>query len=256
MIRRHAAFFAGLLAVLGTPPGLGATTVPRPVPEAEESESVSSPLGPDYAIGADGSVTLRICFNWSCSRKQILTFTADDMARVKEQLALCSGNKLYDRLQRLRIGIWQMETLARKYQPLLANDRGINDSEYGVEGRTDCIDNTTNTTTFLHILHDLQEIPGWSVPPPRIRNRFNSEVHWTAVVIDTNSGNPWSVDSWYRPNGHLPMVMPLPDWTREKLGWEPPLDRLNPTPQFSYEICRTQPRLSLSGTGQRWLRAQ
>lgn len=250
MIHRHAAFFICLLALLVADPELVGAIAPRPIPDRSQG-SVSSPLTPNYVIGADGSVTLRICFNWSCSSRQVMTFSPEDMALVKEQTALCPGNELYGRLQRLRIGIWQMETLARKYQPLLANDRGINDAEYGIEGRTDCVDNATNTTTFLHILHDIQEIPGWSVSPPQIRNRLSlTQVHWTAVVIDASSGNTWSVDSWYRPNGHLPMVMPLPDWLHEKLGWEPPFDRLNPTPHFSYDLCDTQQRQSLSVTGQ------
>ncbi len=37
--------------------------------------SVSSPLPPEYSIDKDGSVTLRICFNWSCARRQTMTFT-------------------------------------------------------------------------------------------------------------------------------------------------------------------------------------
>lgn len=180
-----------------------------------------------------------------------MTFSPEDMALVKEQTALCSGNEIYPRLQRLRMGIWQMELLARKYQPLLANDLGVNDAEYDIQGRTDCVDNATNTTTFLHILRDIDEIPGWSVLPPEIRNRFNLiEVHWTAVVRDASSDEAWSVDSWYRPNGHLPMVMPLADWIDEKLGWEPPLDQLNPTPHFSYELCDTQQHQSFSETAQ------
>lgn len=252
MIHRHAVIFICLLALLLGHPELVGAAPPRLDPDGTQG-SVSSPLSPDYRIGADGSVTLRICYNWSCSSRQLMTFSPEDMALLKQQTALCPGNELHSRLQRLRIGIWQMEVLARKYQPLLANDLGVNDAEHDIQGRTDCIDNATNTTTFLHILHDLREIPGWSVSSPKIRNRFNLiEVHWTAVVTDANSGEPWSVDSWYRPNGHLPMVMPLPDWVDEKLGWEPPLDRLNPTPHFSYELCGTQQRESLSVT-EDWL---
>jgi hypothetical protein len=248
MLRRHAALLIGVIALLGSHPAFVHAAALRPVSE-ETQESVSSPLAPDYAIQADGSVALRICFNWSCSRRQRLTFTPEDMSVVKEQLRLCPGNNLYDRLQRVRIGIWQMESLAMKYQPLLANDRAINDSEYGIEGRTDCIDNTTNTTTFLHVLQDLQQLPGWSVSSPQIRHRFSFvQVHWTAVVIDADSGNPWSVDSWYRPHGHLPMVMPLPSWSDDKLSWESPFDRLNPTPHFSYELCNTPQRESFSGS--------
>jgi hypothetical protein len=172
-----------------------------------------------------------------------MTFTSSDMALVKAQMAVCPGDNLHNRLQRVRIGIWQMELLAQKYQPLLANDLAINDFEEGVEGRTDCVDNASNTTTFLHILDDMEELAGWSVLPPRIRSRFDyTQVHWTAAIVDMKSRGSWSVDSWYRPHGHLPMVMPLSAWVHKKLGWDPPFNRDNSTPHFSHELC-VAPRL-------------
>jgi hypothetical protein len=205
-------------------------------------ESVSIPLPPEYVIERDGSVTLRICFNWSCARRQTMTFTPDDMALLKRRMAVCPGTSLHDRLQHVRIGIWQMELLAQKYQPLLANDLPINEFEAAIAGRTDCVDNASNSTTYLHILRDIGELAGWTVSSPRVRSRFDlNAVHWTAVIIDTETGLPWSVDSWYRPNGHLPMVMPLRSWIDKKKGWEPPFQDINSVPHSIDELCNTQP---------------
>lgn len=170
-----------------------------------------------------------------------MTFTSNDMDLVKTRMATCSGTTLHDRLQQVRIGIWQMELLAQKYQPLFANDLSINDSEAGIQGRMDCVDNSSNTTTYLHILRDIGELSGWMLSSPKVRNRFNiSAVHWTAVIIDTESELPWSIDSWYRPNGHLPTVMPLRSWIDEKKGWEPPFEQMNSTPHSIHELCTTQ----------------
>lgn len=201
--------------------------------------SNTRPLSPEYQFNSDGSVTLRVCYNSSCGRTEVMKFTAEDLAEVVRQVRVCPGIQLYDRLQRLRIAIWQMEVVARKYQPLLANDRAVNDQEYGVDGRTDCVDNATNTTTFLQILSDAGELTGWSVAAPRVRMLFDfNNVHWTAVVIDQASREQWAVDSWFQPHGQLPFVLPLEEWLREKRGWEPPLDVLNPYPRNSYELCR------------------
>ncbi len=198
----------------------------------------SSPLAPEYRIHEDGSVTLRICFNWSCARTQIMTFTAEEMSGVAAQMAVCSGTAQRDRLQRVRIAMWQLELLAQKYQPALANDQSINAQEVGVEGRMDCVDNASNTTTYLRILEDLGALPGWIVSSPRVRMATSiNRAHWTAVVIDAASAQRWSVDSWYRENGHLPFVVPLDDWLFESLGWEPPHDQINPYPLQSRELC-------------------
>lgn len=199
------------------------------------------PLAPDYRFNADGSVRLRICYNSSCARTEDLVFTSEELDGVVAQMRVCPAGTLHDRLQRIRIGIWQMEVLARKHQPLLANDRAVNDREYGVDGRTDCVDNASNTSTFLQVLSDLGELDGWSVASPRVRKRFDfNRVHWTAVVIDQATGEAWAVDSWFRPHGHLPFVLPFSQWKREKRGWEPPFDVLNPYPKHSYELCSSR----------------
>lgn len=240
---RFRAAVIGSFAMLISHAGLSVTTASSPIFDDTRGSSVSHPLPPEYVIDPDGSVALRICFNWSCARRQTLTFTPNDMALLKKHMARCPGTGLHERLQRIRIGIWQMELLAQKYQPLLTNDRAINDFEADLDGRMDCIDNATNTTTYLHILRDIRELTGWTVSSPKVRCFFDiTAVHWTAVIIDTETGLPWSVDSWYRPNGHLPMVMPLTNWIDKKKAWEPPFERLNPTPHSIDALCRPESR--------------
>jgi hypothetical protein len=168
----------------------------------------------------------------------MLTFTAQDMAEVSRQMSFCSSDTLAHRLQRVRIGIWQMELLAQKYEPLLANDKAINDQDWNVEGRTDCVDNASNTTVFLHILKDFSLLPEWTVLSPQVRDMFSIvDVHWTAVVIDQTSREHWTVDSWFRPHGHLPIVLPSAEWGAGTKGWEPPFDTLNLSPHSITELC-------------------
>jgi hypothetical protein len=196
------------------------------------------PLPPDYEIRADGTVILRICLNWSCFTQETVTLDAMDLASVSRHMAVCSGDGLHDRLQRVRIGIWRMEELAKKYLPVLANDQAINDRDADLIGRTDCVDNASNTTNFLHVLSDLALLDGWSVAAPEVRARFDfGAVHWTAVLTDSQGGQRWSVDSWFRPHGHLPFVMPIEDWREEKRGWEPPFDAINPYPSHISQLC-------------------
>ena len=197
-----------------------------------------SPLPPEYSIDADQAVTLRVCFNWSCARTERVTFTAEEMSVLTRMMALCPADTLDERVQRVRVGIWQMERLAQKYLPALGNDREINDYDADEEGRTDCVDNASNTTTFLKVLQEYSQLPGWSVSAPAVRDLLDIQrVHWTAVLIDDDSGLQWSVDSWFRPHGHLPFVMPLSDWLESKKGWEPPFDKLNPYPRYVNELC-------------------
>ena len=211
-----------------------ATTAYMFAPESRNTR----PLPPRFLINEDGTVKLRLCFNSSCASTRMVTFSATDMDNVKGQLSFCSGNDLYDRIQRVRIAVWQMEKLAQKYEPLLLNDREVNDREFGIEGRMDCVDNSSNTTTYLKILEEMGQLPLWQVEKPSIRKFYDfNSVHWAAVVKDIKTGEDWAVDSWYRPNGHLPYVIPLDSWKKEIQGWLPPFDKLNPNPRSSNEFC-------------------
>jgi len=223
-----------VMAMVMTAPACADIVISPNTPKAPNT----TPLAPQYRIEADGSVVLRLCFNSSCARTEMLTFSAADMEKVKGQLTYCPGQIMYDRLQRVRIAVWQMEVLAQKYAPLLVNDREVNDREYGVDGRMDCVDNASNTTTYLTILTDLGQLPSWRVEAPSVRKPldFNS-VHWTAVLKDEVTSEKWAVDSWFRPNGHLPIVLPLNHWKAETQGWLPPYDTLNPNPRASNEFC-------------------
>ncbi len=200
------------------------------------------PLPPQYEIHRDGSVSLRVCFNASCAGQQTMLFSAEEMTSVAAQMKTCAKNPGESNrntlIQRLRIGVWQMELLAKKHYPPLANDLPVNDQEFGVEGRTDCVDNATNTTTFLKVLLELGHLQGWQIIEPKVRKPWDiNRVHWTAAVRDS-SNKTWSVDSWFRRHGHLPFVMPLSNWQREELAWEGPHQQLNPYPKNVADLCQ------------------
>jgi len=213
-------------------------------------QPITGPLPSDYRLNRDGSVTLRVCFNWSCSAQQSITFSAGEMRGVKDFLGQCTGTSLHDRIQRLRVGIWQMQLVAQRHIPELTNDREINEFDKNVEGRLDCVDSSSNTMTYLKILADLGQLPGWSVTKPVVRNVMDFYgVHWTAVVTEQGTGKKWSVDSWFRPHGHLPFVMPLADWERDKKAWDPPFSNQNPYPDSMEELCPTADQASAATPG-------
>jgi hypothetical protein len=199
---------------------------------------ITRPLDPEYRLRKDGAITLRVCYNWSCNQQERVTFTAEDMAEVLSYMTTCQGEGLHDRVQRMRIGVWRMQLLARKYVPLLANDKAINDDDAELEGRADCVDHTSNTNTYLHVLKALGQLPGWTLLAPQVRNVMSPHgVHWTPVVADERTKREWSVDSWFHPNGQLPLVMPLRDWAADKKAWEAPFSRLNPYPAYLQDLC-------------------
>ncbi len=83
----------------------------------------------------------------------------------------------------------------------------------------DCIDESTNTTTYLRLLAKAGLLRWHRVEAPATRGWFlMGAPHSTAVIRDRQSGRFWAVDSWFFANGVAPAVLPLEEWQD---GWRP-----------------------------------
>lgn len=85
----------------------------------------------------------------------------------------------------------------------------------------DCVDESTNTTTYLILLRDMGVLRHHTVNAltsraPILSGRLGP--HRTAVITDTATGIKYAVDSWFHDNGHPPEIVALDTW---KNGWHP-----------------------------------
>ena len=99
-----------------------------------------------------------------------------------------------------------------------ANDKGGNWPGFGLARQMDCIDESTNTTIYLRMLHKYGLLRWHSVEEPSTRWSLFSWVHSTAVIREHESRERWAVDSWFLDNGEPPFVLPLDTWRK---GWKP-----------------------------------
>lgn len=83
-------------------------------------------------------------------------------------------------------------------------------------GQADCIDESTNTTTFLRLMREQGLLRHNRVMQKAFRGPLRFDIHWTAVVQDLQTRERWAIDSWYNANGIPPIVQPLGDWMRKK----------------------------------------
>ena len=54
--------------------------VAAPTSELPGAASSVQPLSPAYAIHEDLTVSLRLCYNWSCATRETVFFTAEELA--------------------------------------------------------------------------------------------------------------------------------------------------------------------------------
>jgi hypothetical protein len=119
-------------------------------------------------------------------------------------------------LERAAIGlaVARLEQIAGEQTPIWRDGR----KNHGAgPGETDCLDESTNTTTFLRLMREQGLLKHHRVMTKAFRSPLQLDIHWTAVVQDAQTGQRWVIDSWYNANGIPPIIQPLDDWKRKKV---------------------------------------
>ncbi len=112
--------------------------------------------------------------------------------------------------------------------------------EYGGSGdptQEDCVDEATNTTSYLLVLqsnellkHHTVEIPfskGDLLKGTMQGDPIKYWPHWTAVLAEKKSGQKYAVNSWIYENGENPAVVKVEDWYIKDLASLPKSTLLN-----------------------------
>ena len=85
----------------------------------------------------------------------------------------------------------------------------------------DCVDESTNTTTYLILLKKMDLLKFHNVNqltsrPPILSGRLGP--HRTAVIIENDTQTKYAVDSWFHDNGQVAEIVELDTW---RWGWHP-----------------------------------
>ena len=93
------------------------------------------------------------------------------------------------------------------------DDKGGNLRGFGRPGQLDCIDESTNATTYLYLFASAGLLRHHALESRSTRfGLFVGMPHSTAVIEDLGSSSHYVVDSWFRDNGQLPHIVRLEDW--------------------------------------------
>jgi len=89
----------------------------------------------------------------------------------------------------------------------------------GSAGQLDCIDESTNSTTYLLIFQQAGLLK-WHEPINPVTRGFFifGWPHSSAAMKEKQSQIKYAVDSWFEDNGQRPHIIPLPQWDS---GWSP-----------------------------------
>lgn len=149
------------------------------------------------------------CTDYHCDEGRTVQLNEAQWQPVRE-LFSATASAAGER-QQLRRAIAQLEqtvgAITGTWRDLAENVAGA-----GLPGQLDCIAESKNTTTYLKLLDDTGLLKWHSVEDRAIRHPLIFNVHWSAVIRDTGSGQRYAVDSWFLDNGQPPYIQPLEAW--------------------------------------------
>lgn len=165
-----------------------------------------------HAAAADH---MKICFHYGCKAETNVSVRADTRAQLA-QLFQTVDNPAAER-EAVRDAVQQLYLNAGAQSPIY-QDKGGNFSDGLAEGRMDCADHSTNTTTFLNYLAQQGWLKFHTVGKPVYRLPRIIDLHYAAQLIENGSGEKWVVDSWFEDFGAAPALV---EYVRWKKGWRP-----------------------------------
>ncbi|HXK53875.1 MAG TPA: hypothetical protein PK405_04250 [Hyphomicrobiales bacterium] len=201
----QAAFFALLAFVLPAAPGQAGDQ--RDPVDFLRSNAAEPP--------ANGY--LSICHAYGCTRVTRVRLSDAETGRLKtlmaggkadaagERAAVASAIAYLEQLVGPRTGT----TTDRDYRDLASG---------GDPTQMDCIDEASNTTSYLILLRQLGLLRHHEIAYPASKGFLINFVypHFTAVLVEKGSGTSYAVDSWVFTNGEKPIIAPLDAWYETK----------------------------------------
>jgi hypothetical protein len=159
------------------------------------------------------STRFAICKNFGCKNTDEVEFSPSHWQKIETLFSVSAASPVQERLVIAR-AIAETERLVGLMTDT-SLDKGGNIDGIGLPGQMDCVDESTNTTAYLHALAGHGLLRWHTVGERAYRRPRVFDQHWSATIKTLGGAQTWTVDSWFLDNGKQPFIQPLEDWKRK-----------------------------------------
>ena len=160
-----------------------------------------------FAAKAPQANTVTVCHAYGCKMQTPFTFSQADIEDIAGVMdGVRRDDSPHEERRALAYAIGWME---RRVAPTVgtASDRpGMDFLGSGDPSQQDCVDEATNTTSYLLVLRRSGLLRHHTVERPFAKDDLTHWPHWAAVIREKESGERFAVDSSAGPNGENPTV--------------------------------------------------
>lgn len=205
---RFAAYrrIASVLLAAGTI-GLGACTYEQAGPPELHYEF--------FKAHAPVDDTVTVCSAYGCTHQTSFTFTENDI----RQIAIIMDRARVEntpKAEREALG-QAIAWIERRVGPATGTDSdrpGLDIFGSGSKSQQDCVDEATNTTSYMLVMERYAMLRHHKVVRPMAKGNLimGRWPHWGAMIEERASGKKYAVDSFFYANGKPPVIMEANNW--------------------------------------------
>ncbi len=155
-----------------------------------------------------------VCYDFGCKNRTTVNLPLDEWHTVAHWFSPAAATPAVEREQ-IKNAIGWMEVVIGRHTPThkdLAFDLPANGDEDGIfPGQLDCIDEAVNTTSYLKLFETHGLLKHHAVLEAAYRRSLFDQ-HWAGQVREKQTGKRFVIDSWFQPNGYLPVVQDGKHW--------------------------------------------
>jgi len=161
--------------------------------------------------------TVYVCHAYGCQMQTRFRFEDTDIEALRTLMAKTrKADTPYEERRAVAYAIGWME---RRTGDVIGTSADRPGMEFGASGdptQQDCVDEATNTTSYMLILERNGLLKHHTVGTPFSKENLLRGVagwpHWTAVLKENATGQKWAVDSWIYANGENPAIVEAEKW--------------------------------------------
>lgn len=177
----------------------------------------------DFGVARPEGNEVHVCSAYGCKKQTRFRFTDADIAEIgKVMKKAAKDNSAVEERRAVAYAIGWMETRVGKQIGTDKDRAGMDFAASGDPTQQDCVDEATNTTSYLLVLQHNGLLKHHTVGTPFAKDQLWRGVagwtHWTAVLKENEGGKTYAVDSWIYANGENPAIVATDKWYIEDLA--------------------------------------
>ncbi|MDH3579407.1 MAG: hypothetical protein OEM91_02115 [Hyphomicrobiales bacterium] len=171
----------------------------------------------DMGTQAPSKHAVSVCHAYGCQKTTRVVFSQKDKKAIAAVMRKTKKRDTpHEERRAVAYAISWMEIAVGKRIGTSADRPGMDFRGSGDATQQDCVDEATNTTSYLMFLDKQGLLKHHTVGIPFSKGRIWRGVknwpHWTAVLQEKKGGQRWAVDSWIYENGENPAVVKVDEW--------------------------------------------